>query len=188
MQTPDRHPGADAGLVAAVRPPLERGSAAPPSPSPCRVTGPWTRWFPAASRTTSARSRSGGSAEPDVTWSNRIQLTLGYDPTMPDGQDIATQIRTRLEDTGGMSVRLRAVDPTADADPPDLMVLDRKAWTSTALAWLQPYLDAPLPEQRRRTSPGSSAVRGRASARRPRRRGRWRVCSARRRPTSCWCR
>ena len=40
-----------------------------------------------------------------MTWSNRIQLTLGYDPTMPNGQDIATQIRTRLEETGGMSVR-----------------------------------------------------------------------------------
>ncbi len=89
----------------------------------------------------------GGSAEPDITWSNRIQLTLGYDPTMPDGQDTATQIRTRLEETGGMSVRLRAVDPTADTDnPPDLMVLDRKAWTSTGLAWMQPYLDAPLPD------------------------------------------
>jgi peptide/nickel transport system substrate-binding protein len=87
----------------------------------------------------------GGSAKPDVTWSNQIQLTLGYDPTMPDAQDTATQIRTRLEDTGGMSVRLRAVDPTDDTDPPDLMVLDRKAWTSTGLAWLQPYLDAPLP-------------------------------------------
>jgi peptide/nickel transport system substrate-binding protein len=89
----------------------------------------------------------GGSAEPDVTWSNRIQLTLGYDPTMPDGQDIATQIRTRLEEPGGMSVRLRAVASTGDTDnPPDLMVLDRKAWTSTGLAWLQPYLDEPLPE------------------------------------------
>lgn len=87
----------------------------------------------------------GGSTKPDVTWSNQIRLTLGYDPTMPDGRDIATQVRTRLEDSGGMSVRLRAVDPTADADPPDLMVLDRKAWTSTGLAWLQPYLQAPLP-------------------------------------------
>lgn len=91
----------------------------------------------------------GGTAEPEVTWSNRIRLTLGYDPTMPDGRDIATQIRTRLEDTGGMSVRIRAVDPTADsANPPDLMLLDRKAWTSTGLAWLQPYLDAPLPSSR----------------------------------------
>lgn len=89
----------------------------------------------------------GGRATPDVTWSNRIQLTLGYDPTMPDGRDVTTQIRTRLEDTGGMSVRIRAVDPTTAADkPPDLMVLDRKAWTSTPLAWLQPYLDAPLPD------------------------------------------
>jgi peptide/nickel transport system substrate-binding protein len=88
----------------------------------------------------------GGSAKPEVTWSNNIQLTLGYDPTMPDGQDIATQIRTRLEDTGGMSVRLQAVDPTALGDnPPDLMVEDRKAWTSTGLAWLQPYVEAPLP-------------------------------------------
>ncbi|HEU5487005.1 MAG TPA: ABC transporter substrate-binding protein [Microlunatus sp.] len=89
----------------------------------------------------------GGSAKPDITWSNRIQLTLGYDPTMPDGRDTATRIRTRLEDTGGMSVRLRAVDPAAETDnPPDLMVLDRKAWTSTGLAWMQPYLDAPLPD------------------------------------------
>ena len=89
----------------------------------------------------------GGTAEPDVTWSNRIRLTLGYDPTMPDGRDIATQVRTRLEDTGGLSVRLRAVDPTdPGASPPDLMVRDRKAWTSTGLAWLQPYLDAPLPD------------------------------------------
>lgn len=88
----------------------------------------------------------GGSATPEVTWSKRIQLTLGYDSTMPGGRDVATQVRTRLEDTGGMSVRLRAVDPTRDADgPPDLMILDRKAWTATGLAWLQPYLEAPLP-------------------------------------------
>lgn len=87
----------------------------------------------------------GGSAEPEVTWSDRIQLTLGYDPTMPDGRDVATQIRTRLEDTGGLSVRLKAVNPAAEtARAPDLMVLDRKAWTSTALAWLQPYLEDPL--------------------------------------------
>lgn len=88
----------------------------------------------------------GGNAQPDITWPGRIQLTVGYDPTTPDGQDIATQIRTRLEDSGGMSVRLRPVDPTNDPrNPPDLMVLDRKAWTSTGLAWLQPYLNNPLP-------------------------------------------
>ena len=42
-----------------------------------------------------------------VTWDNRINLTLGYDSTQPNGRDIATQIRSRLEDTGGLSVRLR---------------------------------------------------------------------------------
>ena len=80
----------------------------------------------------------GGKAQPEVTWSSRIQLTLAYDPTMPDGQDVATQIRTRLEDTGGLSVRLRP-----GAEDADLTILDRKAWTATGLAWLQPYLDAP---------------------------------------------
>jgi peptide/nickel transport system substrate-binding protein len=85
----------------------------------------------------------GGRGKPRVTWSNRIQINLGYDPSMPDARDIATQIRTRLEDTGGLSVRLRPDMATAD-----LMLLDRKAWTATALAWLQPYLDAPLPGRR----------------------------------------
>lgn len=81
----------------------------------------------------------GGKAIPKVTWKNRINLTLGYDSTAPNGRDIATQIRTRLEDTGGLSVRLRPDDARTD-----LMLLDRKAWTATALAWLQPFLDAPL--------------------------------------------
>ena len=80
----------------------------------------------------------GGKVTPKVTWKNRINLTLGYDPTTPNGQDVAIQIRTRLENTGGLSVKL-VPDPNAD-----LVLLDRKAWTATALAWLQPYLDAPL--------------------------------------------
>jgi peptide/nickel transport system substrate-binding protein len=82
----------------------------------------------------------GGKATPKVTWKNRINLTLGYDSTAPNAQDLATQIRSRLEDTGGLSVRLRP-----DATDVDLMLTDRKAWTATALAWLQPYLDHPLP-------------------------------------------
>ena len=84
----------------------------------------------------------GGRGKPRVTWSGRIRLDLGYDPTMPDGRDLATQIRTRLEDTG-LSVRLRPGDASAD-----LVLVDRKAWTATALAWLQPYLEAPLPASR----------------------------------------
>ncbi len=85
----------------------------------------------------------GGRGTPKVTWANRIQLNLGYDPTMPDGRDIATQIRSRLEDTGGLSVRV-----TPDPEGADLVLVDRKAWTATALAWLQPYVDAPLPASR----------------------------------------
>ncbi|HWJ53338.1 MAG TPA: hypothetical protein VNT24_08195, partial [Propionibacteriaceae bacterium] len=83
----------------------------------------------------------GGKASPKVTWKNRINLSLGYDPTTPNAQDIAIQIRTRLEDTGGLSVKLVPGDGGAD-----LNLVDRKAWTATALAWLQPYLEAPLPE------------------------------------------
>ena len=104
----------------------------------------------------------GGKANPKVTWKNRINLTLGYDPTTPNAQDIAIQIRTRLENTGGLSVKLAPGDAAAD-----LNLLDRKAWTATALAWLQPYLDAPLPEVAdtvntlewayRRTPPGEGA-------------------------------
>jgi peptide/nickel transport system substrate-binding protein len=82
----------------------------------------------------------GGKAKPKVTWKSRINLTLGYDASMPNGQDIANQIRGRLENTGGLSVQLKP--GVADAD---LNLVDRKAWTATALAWLQPYLDAPLP-------------------------------------------
>ncbi len=85
----------------------------------------------------------GGKATPKVTWKNRIKLTLGYDATQPNGRDIAIQIRSRLEDTGGLSVQLRPDDSSAD-----LVLTDRKAWTPTALAWLQPYLDAPLDSSR----------------------------------------
>jgi peptide/nickel transport system substrate-binding protein len=83
----------------------------------------------------------GGKASPKVTWKSRINLSLGYDPTTPNAQDIAIQIRTRLENTGGLSVKLVPGEVGAD-----LSLVDRKAWTATALAWLQPYLDAPLPE------------------------------------------
>jgi peptide/nickel transport system substrate-binding protein len=82
----------------------------------------------------------GGRAKPKVTWKSRIKLTLGYDASAPNGLDIATQIRIRLEDTGGLSVQLKP-----GATDADLNLVDRKAWTTTALAWLQPYLDAPLP-------------------------------------------
>ncbi|WP_152363681.1 ABC transporter substrate-binding protein [Microlunatus speluncae] len=85
----------------------------------------------------------GGVANPQVTWPKRIQLTLSYDPTSPDDRDLANQIRSRLEDTGGLSVRLRPQDAAAD-----LNLADRKAWSATPVAWLQPYLASP-PESSR---------------------------------------
>lgn len=97
----------------------------------------------------------GGKSKAEITWSKRISLTLGYDPTIPDGADLANQLRSRLEDTGGMSVRLRP----GDADT-DLLLEDRKAWTPTAIAWLQPLLDDPL------TSSASTISRAAAEARR----------------------
>ena len=111
---------------------------------PCRATGPRTRWSRPACRATSPASRSGGRASPKVTWKNRINLTLGYDPTTPNAQDIAIQIRTRLENTGGLSVKLAPGDPGGRPR----RWSDRKAWTATGLAWLQPYVDAPLPAVR----------------------------------------
>lgn len=81
----------------------------------------------------------GGKSKAEVGWSKRIPLTLGYDSGVPDGADLANQIRNRLENTGGMSVRLRPDDPDTD-----LLLEDRKAWTPTAISWLQPYLDDPI--------------------------------------------
>lgn len=82
----------------------------------------------------------GGKARPRVTWKNRINLTLAYDPTSPNARDLADTVRNRLEDTGGLSVRL-----APGAGDADLTLVDRKAWTSTPLAWLQAYVDDPLP-------------------------------------------
>lgn len=85
----------------------------------------------------------GGKADLKITWDSRIRLTLGYDTTAPNSLDLATQIRTRLEDTGGLSVLLKPNDPNAD-----LQLVDRKAWVASGIAWLQPVIDDQLkPEQ-----------------------------------------
>ena len=84
------------------------------SPRPCRATGPLISVVPGGVPGHLATFPLGGKVKPKVTWKNRINLTLGYDPSMPNGQDIATQIRTRLENTGGLSVKLRPGEPNAD--------------------------------------------------------------------------
>jgi len=96
----------------------------------------------------------GGKVTPKVTWKSRINLTLAYDPTAPNAADLADTVRNRLEDTGGLSVRL--APGSVDAD---LVLVDRKAWTPTALSWLQPYVDDPLPATRTTVTATTNAVR-----------------------------
>jgi len=90
----------------------------------------------------SSSFKVGGTGKASVTWDRRIALTLGYDPTMPDGLDQANMVRSRLESMGGVSVRLAEVDG-AGTPATDLRLVDRKAWTATAVAWMQPYLSQP---------------------------------------------
>lgn len=82
----------------------------------------------------------GAGAEPDITWKQRVHLTLAYDPTAPDAADQANQIRTRLEGSGGWSVRLVQATPVESSDA-DLLLVDFTPWTATPMSWLQPYLD-----------------------------------------------
>ena len=108
----------------------------------CKGTAPPIRSFPAASRAhrrVPARRQGQTRRSPGRTGSTSPSATTRPCPT---AKTSPTQIRTRLEDTGGMSVRL---GPATRTPIRRICGLDRKAWTSTALAWLQPYLDAPLP-------------------------------------------
>ena len=148
----DRRPRAPAAVVARVPRPIQQGAAhrhrAGPAGRPdLGLSGPRRR------RGHTPVFPLGGKATPKVTWKSRINLTLGYDPSTPNGRDLAVQIRTRLEDTGGLSVKLAPGEAGAD-----LQLLDRKAWTATALAWLQPYLDAPLPDVGRDGGRGGDPV------------------------------
>lgn len=85
----------------------------------------------------------GAGPEPRITWKQRVHLTLAYDPTAPDAADQANQIRSRLEGTGGWSVRLVQATPVESADA-DLRLVDFTAWTPTPMAWLEPYLAQPV--------------------------------------------
>lgn len=89
----------------------------------------------------------GGEADVEISWKKRVRLTLSYDSSVPESHDMASTIRSRLEETGGLSVKLVADDAHAD-----LALHDRKAWTSTAIAWLQPYLDNPSADSAKEVS------------------------------------
>ena len=65
--------------------PAEQGAADRRSPSPCRATGPPDSLVPGRSARPRRRpSRWAARRRPKVTWKNRINLTLGYDPTTPE--------------------------------------------------------------------------------------------------------
>lgn len=68
----------------------------------------------------------------------RTHLTLGYDATDPGQLDVARLLRDRLEELGGVSVRVTS------SDKADLLLTTDPAWINNSLGWLQLYLSAPL--------------------------------------------
>ncbi len=68
----------------------------------------------------------------------RTNLTLGYDVTDPGRLDVARLLRDRLEELGGVSVRVTS------SDKADLLLTTDPAWINNSLGWLQLYLSAPL--------------------------------------------
>ncbi len=83
---------------------------------------------------------AGGTAQiPDIG-AQRLRLTLGFTSAAPGERDLAGLLRDRLEESAGVSVLLQPDNMNAD-----LILTDRPAWVNTALGWLQPYVDDPLP-------------------------------------------
>lgn len=81
---------------------------------------------------------TGGTGGANITWKAPIRLMLGYDAGSPELADLALQIKSRLEASGGLTVEVSDHESNAD-----LLLTDRPAWTWTAVSWLQPYLDHP---------------------------------------------
>lgn len=86
-----------------------------------------------------ASFEGGGRPElPEIT-GKRVTLTLGYQPSAPGHADLASLLRDRIEELDRVSVRL------VTSREADLVLTDFPAWVPTANAWLQLYLDDPLP-------------------------------------------
>lgn len=67
------------------------------------------------------------------------ELTVGYDGRLPRQLDLARRVQEALA-----PVKVRLVEDDREAD---LWLSDGQAWTNTTLAWLQPYVEFPLPER-----------------------------------------
>lgn len=93
---------------------------------PAGVTGARTGLFPA-----------GGTPTPDKPNGAPLKLTLGYDPRMPDGADLAAELARSLEGTGQATVAVVPNAAGADTGAADLQILDERASTWTTRAWLE---------------------------------------------------
>jgi len=82
----------------------------------------------------------GGSPTIKPAQGSRFTLRLSFDAHVSGQRDLASQVRDRIEQTVGVSVRL--VPNATDAD---LTLTDQGAYIQTPYAWLQPYLQDPLP-------------------------------------------
>ncbi|MCW5952617.1 MAG: hypothetical protein KIT69_10195 [Propionibacteriaceae bacterium] len=81
----------------------------------------------------------GGRPELPEIEGKRVTLTLGYQPSAPGHADLASLLRSRIEELDRVSVRLVT---SGDAD---LVLTDFPAWVPTPNGWLQLYLEDPLP-------------------------------------------
>lgn len=90
---------------------------------------PPTQYFPVGQ----SQAAAGASGE----------LTLGFDPRMPDAEPLAGKVKQALEaGPGEVTVTLAPNDENAD-----LTLFDHHPFTDTPQGWLQPWLDNPLPGQ-----------------------------------------
>ena len=121
-----------------------------------RLPGPGRR-----RRATQPTFPLGGKATPKVTWKSRINLTLGYDPTTPDGRDLAVQIRTRLEDTGGLSVKLRPASPAPTCSCWTARRGRPRPWPGSSPTWTRRCPTSPRPWTRWRPSTAARTDDGR---------------------------
>jgi len=69
-----------------------------------------------------------------------IALTMRFTNSSPGMEDLAHQVRDRLEERLGIAVQL-----VTESERSDLELIDSGPMTNTALGWLQDYLKNPLP-------------------------------------------
>lgn len=82
-----------------------------------------------------------GGPKPETTV--RGELTLGFDARLPGQAAMAEQVKSAIEPE--VTVRLVGDDPDAD-----IRLSASQAWTNTSMAWLQPYVEFPLPGKEQR--------------------------------------